>query len=167
MNKSFMPNADGKCRSAVRYAEKPSMRRKEAERRGDVEWQRRKDAEKELFDRELKEWNVIPVDEVSSENNHVLYIIGNGFDLMYGVRSSYYAFRDSLGKQSHLRTTLEYYLTPEDIWADFEDALAHFNVRAMGNKFIVDNCLDMVDAYDQDAGATDFLWRSKLRQIQS
>lgn len=121
-----------------------------------MEWQRRKAAEKELFDRELKEWNVIPVDEVSSENDHVLYMIGNGFDLMHGVRSSYYAFRDSLGKQNPLRTALEYYLTPEDIWADFEDALAHFNVRAMGSKFIVDNCLDMFDAYDQDAGAADF-----------
>lgn len=146
-----MPKRCPICRKAEH-----EKRKKEAERLEGVEWQRRKAAEKELFDRELKEWNVIPLDEVSSENNHVLYIIGNGFDLMHGVRSSYYAFRDSLGKQSHLRTTLEYYLTPEDIWADFEDALAHFNVRAMGSKFIVDNCLDMFDAYDQDAGATDF-----------
>lgn len=105
-----MPKRCPICRKAEH-----EKRKKEVERLEGVEWQRRKATEKELFDRELKEWNVIPLDEVSSENDHVLYIIGNGFDLMHGVRSSYYAFRDSLGKQSRLRTALEYYLTPDDI----------------------------------------------------
>ena len=44
----------------------------------------------------------------------------------------------------------------EDIWADFEEALAHFNTNAMSNGFIIDNCLDMVGAYDKDAGASEF-----------
>ena len=57
-----------------------------------------------------------------------LFIIGNGFDLMHGVPSSYYNFRDSLGKHSALRETLETNLTPTDLWADFEDSLAHINI---------------------------------------
>ena len=60
---------------------------------------------------------------------------------MHGVRSSYYSFRDSLGKNNTLRWDLEYYLEPEDIWADFEDALAHFNMHAMCGKFIINEML--------------------------
>lgn len=68
------------------------------------------------------------MEEIQPKDGHVLYIIGNGFDLMHGVKSSYYAFRDSLGKQNSLRKILESYLTPEDIWAYFENALAHFDI---------------------------------------
>ena len=56
-----------------------------------------------------------------------LFIIGNGLDLMHGVKSSYYSFRDTLGKNNSLRFALETYLNVEDLWADFEDALAHIN----------------------------------------
>ena len=39
------------------------------------------------------------------------------------------------------------------LWADFENALAKFNARAMSSAFMVDNYLDLYDAYDEDAGA--------------
>ena len=78
------------------------------------------------------------------------------FDLMHRVPSSYYAFRDSLGKHNPLRETLETYLTPEDIWADFEDALAHFNVDMMANPDIIGMWLDDYDAYSQESAADYF-----------
>jgi len=84
----------------------------------------------------------------------ILNIIGNGFDLMHGVKSSYYNFRDTLGKNNSLRFALETYLNVEDLWADFEDALAHIDSGAMLG--VVDMWLDDFDAYDPDAQAADF-----------
>ncbi len=139
------------CRKAER-----ERRRREAERQENQKWLREKAAEKELFEARLKDWKVVTKDDIHPENDHVLYIIGNGFDLMHGVRSSYYAFRDSLGKENPLRHALENFLTAEDIWGDFEDALAHFNMKAMCNKFLVDNCLDIFEAYDENAGGSPF-----------
>lgn len=112
--------------------------------------------EQKQFERLLTDWPVISMEEIRPEGDCVLYIIGNGFDLMHGVQSSYYAFRDSLGKRSALRQTLETYLTPEDIWADFEGALAQFNLSSMGSQSAVDNWLDWMDAYSEDAGAAEF-----------
>lgn len=83
-----------------------------------------------------------------------LFIIGNGFDLMHGVKSSYYNFRDTLGKNNSLRFVLETYLNAEDLWADFEDALAHLDSGAMFG--VVDMWLDDFNAYDPDAQAADF-----------
>lgn len=133
-----------------------TQREKATEQNESKTWQRKKAEEQKCFDALLASWPVIPIDEIQLEDDHVLYIVGNGFDLMHGVKSSYYAFRDSLGKQNLLRETLETYLTSEDIWADFENALAHFNVSSIGGQFIVDNWLDWMDAYAEDAGATEF-----------
>ncbi|WP_432356983.1 AbiH family protein [Sporosarcina sp. UB5] len=83
-----------------------------------------------------------------------LNVIGNGFDLMHGVKSSYYNFRDSLGKNNSLRFALETYLNVEDVWADFEDALAHINSGAMFE--VIDMWLGAFDAYNPDAQAADF-----------
>ena len=83
-----------------------------------------------------------------------LFIIGNGFDLMHGVKSSYYNFRDTLGENNSLCFALETYLNVEDLWADFEDALAHIDSDAMFG--VVDMCLNDFDAYDPDAQAADF-----------
>jgi hypothetical protein len=139
------------CRKAER-----ERRRKETERQESQKWPRERAAEKELFEAHLKDWYVVVKGDFHLENDHVLYIIGNGFDLMHRVRSSYYAFRDSLGKQNRLRFALEKFLTMEDIWADFENALAHFDMSAMCSEFLVDNWLDMFEAYDEDAGAAEF-----------
>ena len=44
-------------------------------------------------------------------NEETLYIIGNGFDLMHGVKSSYYNFRDFLKKRNpELKVQLESYI---------------------------------------------------------
>ena len=67
----------------------------------------------------------------SAAPNTVLYIIGNGFDLMHGVPSSYYNFRDSMGRRNELREALELYIRKEDLWADFEESLAYLDDEAM------------------------------------
>ncbi len=74
---------------------------------------------------------------------------------MHGVKSRYYNFRDTLGKNNSLRFALETYLNVDDLWADFEDALAHIDSGAMLG--VVDMWLDNFDAYDPDAQAADFL----------
>ena len=139
------------CRKAEQ-----ELRRREVERQESQKGQREKAAEKELFEALLRDWKVITKEDIHPENDHVLYIIGNGFDLMHGVRSSYYAFRDFLGKHNPLLFALEKFLTTEDIWVDFEDALAHFDMQAMCSKFLVDNWMDTFEAYNKDAGASPF-----------
>ena len=61
---------------------------------------------------------------------------------MHKVPSNYYSFRDSLGKDSALRFALESALIGDDIWADFEESLAHLNLDLMGSRFIVDSWLE-------------------------
>lgn len=45
-----------------------------------------------------------------TDPNTTLFVIGNGFDIMHGIPSSYYNFRDTLGKNDILRFTLEAYM---------------------------------------------------------
>lgn len=147
-------NAPKKCPSCRK--EQRTAREKAAEEAKREAWQQKKAADAEVFNALLKQWPVLSYEEIQPKNDHVLYILGNGFDLMHGVKSSYYEFRDSLGKQNVLRTTLEDYLTPEDIWADFENALAQFDASMMGSRFLVDNWLDDMGAYKPDAGAAEY-----------
>lgn len=139
------------CRRDRREREERAKEKREA-----VKWQETAAKENEEFHNRLKSWQVAEMDAVQPGDDNVLCILGNGFDLMHNVRSSYYAFRDSIGKNNSLRTTLEFYLTPEDIWADFEDSLAQFNVRAMASSWLVEDWLDTFDAFDEDASATSF-----------
>ena len=47
------------------------------------------------FEKVLKSWNIVHKDNIVNITNNVLYIIGNGFDLMYGIKSSYWNFQES------------------------------------------------------------------------
>lgn len=109
----------------------------------------------EIFEKEILKYAPISIESINS-SSRTLYIIGNGFDLMHRVPSSYYAFRDSLGKNNRLRRILETALTPDDIWADFESSLGSLNLDLMGSRFIVDSCLDDSGYYDDDSGAAEF-----------
>ncbi|MHC1714429.1 MAG: AbiH family protein [Acidaminococcaceae bacterium] len=93
-------------------------------------------------------------DEIILEPMQTLYIIGNGFDIMHGVPSGYYKFRDSLGKHSDLREALETYIKKRDLWADFEEGLAAIDADAMIAG--LDEWMDTYNAYDQDAQVADF-----------
>lgn len=81
---------------------------------------------------------------------------------MHGVRSSYYDFGSTLGKNSNIRITLENYLQVDDLWADFEGALAKINVEAMSQPYILDNLLDVMGAYEEDAQAADFFAAAEM-----
>ncbi|NLK52992.1 MAG: hypothetical protein GX295_11225 [Syntrophomonadaceae bacterium] len=86
-----------------------------------------------------------------------LFIIGNGFDLMHGISSSYYNFRDTIGKNNILRFTLESYIRADDIWGDFENNLAYLD-REMMLGTVDDRLGDfgVLDEDDDDFSAADF-----------
>ncbi|MDE6441730.1 MAG: bacteriophage abortive infection AbiH family protein, partial [Clostridia bacterium] len=138
------------------FAEK--RRRAEEEKvakENEIARQEREKEHKEFVKR-LENWRAVPLEKIRPNNGNVLYVLGNGFDLMHRVPSSYYNFRDSLGKNNDLRQMLENYITVEDCWADLEYALAHINVSAMSNMTVVDTFLDINDAYNEDSGAAEY-----------
>lgn len=83
-----------------------------------------------------------------------LIIIGNGFDLMHGVPSSYWDFQSTLGKRNALRENLERYLKCEDLWSNLEESLAKIDMGMMLN--MVNMWLDINNAYRPEASAADF-----------
>ena len=131
-------------------------RAKNKEQEESLKWKEQKEYERELFETEVQVYEPIPMESIIP-SAHTLYLIGNGFDLMHRVPSSYYNFRDSLGKRNGLREALEIALTAEDIWADFENSLGTLNLKLMGSREIVDMWLDDFEFYnDEDGGAAEF-----------
>lgn len=121
-----------------------------------LKWQEQRKQERELFKSEVQAYKPILMKNVTP-SAHTLYIIGNGFDLMHRVPSSYYNFRDSLGKSNGLQYDLNAVLTAEDIWADFENALDTLNLDLMGSRNIINMWLDDFGFYDdEDGGAAEF-----------
>ena len=85
--------------------------------------------------------------ELSSlDTDSSLFIIGNGFDLMHGVPSSYYDFRDSISKSNRVRSTLETFIHVENVWGDFESNLAYLDRESM---------LRVADMWFEDFGVLD------------
>ncbi|MBB5149099.1 AbiH family protein [Ureibacillus thermosphaericus] len=121
--------------------------------------------QKQELNRVLANLQFEQVEEVemqSADPNTILYIIGNGFDLMHGVPSSYYHFRDSLGRRNELRKTLEMYIQKEDLWADFEESLAYFDDEAL--LVTLNDWMDIFDVkeqHDDDFSAADFFMASE------
>ena len=136
------------------------LKRKQAEEkrnREEREIRRKKaDTEHKEFLKRLNAWKVISIDDVHPENENTLYIIGNGFDLMHCVSSSYYDFRDTLGKRSFLRFMFDNFITVDNMWADLESALAHFDVSAMTSEYVIDIWLDNFGVYDEDSGTAEY-----------
>ena len=97
----------------------------------------------------MKKFRTLSIDEVAKQiEPPVLYIIGNGFDLMHGVRSRYTDFRDALGRDSDLLYTLETFIHVPDIWGDFENNLAYLDRGMMMGR--LDECLDDFDVKEED-----------------
>lgn len=120
----------------------------------DAKWLVQKKIENKQFENDLKSWDVVDLNSIVS--NNPLYIIGNGFDLLHGAKSSYYDFRDSMGEGNYLRWCLETYLNAENLWGNFEEALGHLNVRMMASTNIADMWFDDYEAYDEDSSYADF-----------
>lgn len=119
--------------------------------------QRRKEQELDHVLANLQFEQVEEVEMQSADPNTILYIIGNGFDLLHGVPSSYYNFRDSMGLRNELRKALEMYIRKEDLWADFEESLAYLDDEAM--LVTLNDWMDIFDVkeqHDDDFSAADF-----------
>ena len=129
-------------------AEENEKERKKKE----AEWQENQ----RIFEEKLKHWKTVPFDSLHTDERKTLFIIGNGFDLMHGVRSSYYSFRDSMGKSNPVREALESYFDVPDLWANLEDSLAHFDLNRMCNGYVMDTQLDIAEAYEEDAGVAEY-----------
>lgn len=143
------------CRMAIkkRKAQETEDARQEQYQQERVEKRR---IELQQFEETLRFWSVIAYNHIEIDSKETLYVLGNGFDLMHGVKSSYYSFRDSMGKNNAVRGILECYFTVEDIWAGFEENLAYFNLDMMCGSRMLDEHLDIADAYDDDAGMAEF-----------
>lgn len=140
-----------RCKSCRK---KRKQARIKAEReREERAWQELKEKEWQLFEEKLSEHNQAEICDIKTTAN-TLFIIGNGFDLMHGVPSTYRDFEKTVG--GSLRFCLETYLDVEDIWADFEDALGHLDVSMMMNTEVLNMWLEDFGAYDPDAQAADF-----------
>lgn len=153
--KQFLNNTKySYCRICSRkWREEQERIKEQAE---NLKWKEHQKREKEIFESEMSAYSPVQMESIRSSEN-TLYVIGNGFDLMHRVPSSYYDFRDSLGKKNGLRHDLETVLTAEDIWADFENALGTLNYDLMGSSHIVDMWLDNFGFYDdEDGGAAEF-----------
>lgn len=85
-----------------------------------------------------------------------LVIIGNGFDIMHGVKSSYWEFQKTIGKNNTLRWEMETYLDTGDLWSNLEDSLGRLNYSMFLNPEVIDMWLDNFGAYDPDCQAADF-----------
>ena len=141
------------CRiCSKKWHEEQEKIREQAE---NLKWKEQREREKKMFESEVQTYKTIQMEDIIP-SAHTLYLIGNGFDLMHRVPSSYYNFRDSLGKKNSLRNDLETVLTAEDIWADFENALGTLNLDLMGSRDIIDMWLDNFGYYDEDSGAAEF-----------
>ena len=99
----------------------------------------------------------ITLNEIVLENpSRSLVIIGNGFDLMHGVKSSYRDFQKTIRKNSPLRFYMETYLDTSDLWSDLEDSLGRLDYSRFLTSDITDMWLDSFGAYDLDAQAADY-----------
>jgi UDP-2,3-diacylglucosamine pyrophosphatase LpxH len=79
-----------------------------------------------------------------------LYIIGNGFDLLHGVKSSYSAFREYLKRHDKaLSFEMDYYFECKNFWGDFENNLAYLSREMVMES--VDTMLDLnMTTFDED-----------------
>lgn len=100
----------------------------------------------------------IDKDEIALANAHMsLFIIGNGFDLIHGVPSSYFDFRNSMGRHNELRLALEMYIMKEDLWSNFEESLEYINGDAMFESIgEYMEWFDVKEQHEDDFSAADF-----------
>lgn len=123
----------------------------ERNRLAKVELKRREELE---LQRILQDSGVRQIEFQSLTNEtpiNTLFIIGNGFDIMHGVPSSYWDFQKTLGKRSEIRYHLENYLNVEsdELWYNLEDSLSHINAGVMLD--VIDMWLDVYDVYKNNA----------------
>lgn len=136
-----------------KWYEKQEKIREQAE---NLKWQEQKEQERKLFEAKVQTYKPILMESVNP-SAHTLYIIGNSFDLMHRVPSSYYNFVIVLARIIVFDIVLKQHYSTEDMWADFENALGTLNLNLMGSRNIIDMWLDDFGVYgDEDSGAAEF-----------
>ena len=87
---------------------------------------------------------IIPYVDVHKELiGNRLYIVGNGFDLAHGVKSSYYDFEKTIGKNNPLKLCLNLLIRKPDIWGNLEENIAFLDREGVIRT--ADDCKDMFD----------------------
>lgn len=149
------------CRKVRKDAKKAAEAKENARLKAIEKEKREKKWEED--EKELKEilkvlpFHQIQINDITLVNpSRTLVVIGNGFDIMHGVKSSYLDFQKTIEKNSSLRFYLETYLDTEDLWSNLEDSLGRLNYSTFLNPDIIDMWLDNYGAYDPDAQAADF-----------
>lgn len=66
-------------------------------------------------------------------DKNTLFIIGNGFDLAHGIKSSYWNFREWLGNnRSNLIGMMDIFFSNQrDVWSNIEQALGEYNEESI------------------------------------
>lgn len=66
-------------------------------------------------------------------DKNTLFIIGNGFDLAHGIKSSYWNFREWLGNnRSNLIGMMDIFFSNQrDVWSSIEQALGEYNEESI------------------------------------
>lgn len=124
-----------------------------------VKRQKKWEKEEKEIERLIKKLSIpqISIKNMVFENpSESLVIIGNGFDLMHGVESSYWNFQKTIGKNTSFRFYMETYLDTSDLWSNLEESLGKLNYSIFLNPDIIDMWLDDFGAYNPDAQAADF-----------
>lgn len=96
-------------------------------------------------------FEIIKKEELCNKvSSDTLYIIGNGFDLLHGAKSSYFDFEKTIGKNNILRFIVESYipLSKNELWGNFEDSLAHIDRGAV--LYGLDTFLEDFDVSEED-----------------
>lgn len=156
-----LPKRCQDCRRIRKEAKKAAEAKEKASREAldKEERQKKWEADEKELERIIKTlpFPHVSVNEMALENpSSALVIIGNGFDLMHGVKSSYWEFQKTIGKNSPLRFYMETYLDTSDLWSNLEDSLGRLNYSMFLNPDVIDMWLDNFGAYDPDAQAADF-----------
>lgn len=68
---------------------------------------------------------------LKSSGSDTLIIIGNGFDLFHGIKSSYHDFRDFVKKNHRSLVGMmdEFFCGKTEFWKDIEESLGEYDVR--------------------------------------
>jgi hypothetical protein len=156
-----LPKRCGECRQRRREARKAAEEREQGRLAAQEaeKWRKQEETnEKQLRDmlRTLPFHQLQIADLALADPSKALVIIGNGFDIMHGAKSSYWDFQKTIGKNSSLRFNMEIYLDTDDLWSNLEESLGRLNYSTFLNPYVMDMWLEDFGAYDPDASAAAF-----------
>lgn len=148
-----LPKRCPKCRQIRKDARKAAMAaekaRQEAVAKEQAQMKWEEDERRLINLLKALPYKQIEMSDLSSDPLTVI-VIGNGFDIMHGAKSSYWNFQETLGRHSDIRRCLETYLevAPDMLWYNLEDSLSHLNAGMMLD--VIDMWLDINGCYDDD-----------------